>query len=98
MQKIVGNYNTCPFKRGDLEESSYYIKSGYGQKTVTEINTEVKKKFPKKTFSDIEATLKDQDIISYAYLAKTFQYPVKFTTNDNFQFKSSSVKSFRATS
>ena len=39
VQKIVSNYNTCPFKRDDLEESSYYIKSGYGQKTVTQINT-----------------------------------------------------------
>ncbi len=38
-QKIVDNYNNCPFKKGDLAESSYYIKSGYGQKTVTQINT-----------------------------------------------------------
>ena len=42
VQKIVENYNTCPFKKDDLSESDYYIKSGYGQKTVTAINKEVK--------------------------------------------------------
>jgi hypothetical protein len=35
VKKIVGNFNTCPFKRGDLSEEDFYIKSGYGQKTVT---------------------------------------------------------------
>jgi hypothetical protein len=39
VQKIVDNYNNCPLNRGDLDESSYYIKSGYGQKTVNQINT-----------------------------------------------------------
>jgi len=52
--KIEDNYNSCPFKKNDLSESDYYIKSGYGQKTVTQINSEVKNKFPNKTFSDID--------------------------------------------
>ncbi len=51
--KIVNNYNKSPFTKNALSEADYYIKSGYGQKTVTTINTEVKKKFPKRSFPDI---------------------------------------------
>lgn len=96
VNKIVTNFNKSPFKKDDLTEADYYIKSGYGQKTVTTINKEVKKKFPDRSFSDIEAKLNDKDIISYAYLAKAFQYPIKFTVSDNFSFKKSNIKGFRA--
>lgn len=59
VSKLVDNFNTCPFKRGDLSETDYYIKSGYGAKTVNQINTEVKKKFPARSFQDIEASLNE---------------------------------------
>ncbi len=52
-KKIVENYNKSPFTKNALSEADYYIKSGYGQKTVTTINTEVKKKFPERSFPDI---------------------------------------------
>ena len=96
MSKIVSNFNESPFTKEDLTEADYYIKSGYGQKTVTAINNEVKKKFPNRTFPDIDVSLDDKDIISYAYLAKSFQYPTKFTVVQDFSFKNSSVKGFRA--
>jgi len=56
----------------------------------------VKKKFPKRSFPDIDETLQDQDIISYAYLAKSFEYPIKFKVIDDFLFQNTSVKGFRA--
>lgn len=96
VNKIVDNFNQATFKKNDLSEADYYIKSGYGPKTVTQINTEVKKKFPSRTFPDIDVTLNDKDIISYAYLAKSFEYPTKFKVIDDFLFKNKSVKGFRA--
>lgn len=56
----------------------------------------MKKKFPERSFPDIDATLGDNDIISYAYLAKAFQYPVKFKVVEDYSFKNVSVKGFRA--
>ena len=38
----------------DLDEKSYYVKSGYGQETVDAINKESKLKFPAKSFSDLD--------------------------------------------
>lgn len=96
MSKVVSNFNESPFTKKALTEADYYIKSGYGQKTVTTINKEVKKKFPNRSFPDIDVSLNDKDIISYAYLAKSFQYPTKFTVVKDFTFKNSSVKGFRA--
>jgi len=96
VNKIVTNFNKSPFTKDALSEADYYIKSGYGQKTVTTINKEVKKKFPDRSFPPIDVSLNDKDIISYAYLAKAFQYPIKFTVNKNFSFKNTSVNGFRA--
>jgi hypothetical protein len=38
LQKIADNFHHSPFGKHDLAESSYYIKSGYGQQTVDQIN------------------------------------------------------------
>ena len=62
--------NNAPFSKSDLDEESYYIKSGYGQSTVDEINRESKKKFPSKNFGDLEMNLAPRDNISYAYFLK----------------------------
>lgn len=62
---------------------------------MTAINSEVKKKFPERSFPDIEANLGEQDIIAYAYLAKNFQYPMQFKVDENFRFKNFTVKGFR---
>jgi hypothetical protein len=66
--------NNPTFKKTDLDEASYYMKSGYGQKTVDAINTEVKTKFPSKTFADLDLKLSENDIIAYAYLFKQVEY------------------------
>jgi hypothetical protein len=46
------------------------VKAGFGQETVAKINTEAKKKFPQKSFSDLQMKLGPQDLIAYAYLFK----------------------------
>jgi hypothetical protein len=53
---------------------------------VDRINREVKAKFPKKSFDDITASLKEKDIISYAYLFKEFSYKTEFATNAYMNF------------
>lgn len=40
IQQIADNFNHSPFSTKDLEDSSYYVKSGYGQGTVETINKE----------------------------------------------------------
>lgn len=95
---MIENYNQSLFGKNDLSESDYYIKSGFGQNTVNTINSEVKQKFPNRTMPDLSFKLQDKDIVSYAYLAKSFQYPVKFDVKNNFLFKNSPVKGFRAAS
>lgn len=37
--KMTDNFNHSPFSTKDLSNDSYYVKSGYGQGTVTQINT-----------------------------------------------------------
>lgn len=44
--EIVSNFNQSPVNFGILSESSYYAKTGFGNKTVHLINQEVAKKFP----------------------------------------------------
>ena len=36
--KIVENFNHCPFKKSHLSRDCYYIKAGYGNKTINLIN------------------------------------------------------------
>lgn len=72
--QMVEALNNPIFTKNDLDEKSYYIKSGYGQKTVTVINKESRKKFPNKSFEDLSLKLSDTDIISYAYFLKETEY------------------------
>ncbi len=92
---MLDKFNNLSFSKTDLDEKSYYIKSGYGQKTIDEINHELKAAFPKKNFSDLKIGLKENDIISFAYLLKEVSYPAKFTKNE-FSFKEEKVKGFYA--
>ncbi len=77
--QMVEALNNPVFTKNDLDEKSYYIKSGYGQKTVRLINEESKRKFPRKSFDDLTLDLKDTDIISYAYFLKETEYETEFT-------------------
>ena len=76
--KLTDKLNNSIITKNILDEESYYIKSGYGQKTIDIINKESKEKFPKKSFKDLEITLEDKDIISYAYFFKEVEYKEPF--------------------
>lgn len=78
--------------------NSIYIKSGYGQETVDEINTEIKKKFPKKSFGDLNLNLGEMEMIVYAYLMKNieFETPFKKSKKQTFEFNGKKVQSFYA--
>ena len=93
--EMVSKLNDTPFSKGDLDEESYYVKSGYGQSTVDEINRESKKKFPSKSFGDLQMDLGPTDIISYAYFLKEVEYKTKFK-KDTVLFNEQKVKGFIA--
>ena len=93
--KMVEKLNDAPFSKNDLVEESYYVKSGYGQKTVDEINRESKKKFPSKSFDDLDMNLDLTDIISYAYFLKEVEYEIMFE-KDDVLFNGQKVRGFTA--
>jgi hypothetical protein len=76
--EMVDKLNRSPFRKKDLDKESYYIKSGFGQKTVELINAESSRKFPGKSFGDLELSLTPTDIIAYAYFLKKVEYVTKF--------------------
>lgn len=91
---FVKKFNNPPFSKKDLDETSYYIKSGYGQETVNEINRESRKKFPSKSFADLDINLRPKDIISYAYFLKEVKYKTKFS-KDDISFQEQKVEGFK---
>jgi hypothetical protein len=93
--QMVEKLNNPVFTKNDLDENSYYIKSGYGQKTVTIINKESRKKFPNKSFEDLDLQLAETDIISYAYFLKEVAYKNTFEKG-NTTFNDIKVKGFFA--
>lgn len=95
--KMVDNFNNATFTKNDLDEASYYIKSGYGQETVNTINKESRAKFPSKSFNDLNIKLRPIDIISYAYFLKQVEYLNQFK-EDFASFNEKLVKGFSANS
>ncbi|MDZ7798224.1 MAG: hypothetical protein U5L76_01250 [Patescibacteria group bacterium] len=93
--EMVSKLNDAPFSKSDLDEESYYVKSGYGQSTVDEINRESRKKFPSKSFGDLKMSLDPTDIISYAYFLKEVEYKTKFE-KDDLSFNGQKVAGFIA--
>ena len=47
--RISDNFNKTTFTAKDMSPSCYYVKAGYGNQTVQQINQEVSQKFPDKT-------------------------------------------------
>lgn len=94
-QEMVKKFNEASFNKDDLDEKSYYIKSGFGQKTVSLINKESKEKFPTKSFNDLKLELDPKDIISYAYFLKEVEYLNQFKEK-NVKFENADVKGFYA--
>jgi hypothetical protein len=91
----LNKMNNPVITKNDLDEPSYYIKSGFGQKTVDLINRESRKKFPNKSFSDLKEQLIDNDIIAYAYFLKKIKYLKRFA-KDDLDFNGTKVKGFKA--
>lgn len=89
----MNKLNNPVFTNKDMDEASYYIKSGYGQKTVTAINKECRAKFPKKSIDDLDIELGPRDIISYAYFLKEITYQKVFSPR-NIEFDSKVVEGF----
>ncbi|MDD4902630.1 MAG: hypothetical protein PHE24_05865 [Patescibacteria group bacterium] len=79
---MVDKFNNPAITKDDLDEASYYIKSGYGQETVDAINKESKAKFPDKSFGDLQIKLDPTGIISYAYFLKQVEYQTVFDKKD----------------
>ncbi len=90
---ITEKLNNPVFTKRDLDEASYYIKSGYGQKTVEMINRECREKFPSKSFKDLGMKLNETDIISYAYFLKEVKYENDFEKR-NMSFNKEKVEGF----
>lgn len=78
-ERIMHIFNAGYFTKKDLDEESYYVKSGFWAETVETINKESKEKFPEKSFSDIPTSqFWENDIISYAYFFKKLHYKEAF--------------------
>ncbi len=93
--RMADQLNEAPFTKNDLDEKSYYIKSGYGQKTVDVINKESREKFPDKSLDDLKLNLGPKDIIAYAYFLKKVEYVTPFKEND-VSFLNERVRGFYA--
>lgn len=91
--EMVEKLNNPSFSKNDLDENSYYIKSGFGQQTVTAINQESKVKFPTKSFGDLKINLDKTSFMSYAYFLKEVEYETKFDSKD-ILFNGQLVKGF----
>ena len=93
--ELAKKFNNSIVTKNILDEKSYYIKSGYGQKTVDLINKESKEKFPEKSFWPLNIWLGPNDIISYAYFYKKVEYKEPFNKK-NITFKWRHYKWFEA--
>lgn len=91
--EMANKFNNPIFSKNDLDEASYYIKSGYGQETLDAINKESKQKFPDKSFGNLNFQLFPKDIISYAYFLKKVEYIEQFSKT-KMTFNNENVKGF----
>ncbi len=92
---MLDKFNHPVITRKDLDEASYYVKSGFGPQTQDTINRESRKKFPDKSFDDLNYELEETDIISYAYFLKQVEYMNTFRKRD-ISFLRSMVQGFEA--
>lgn len=95
IQHMLYSLNNPVFTKDDMDEANYYIKSGYGQETVSLINEEVNEKFPTRSFDDLKLTLQPTDVIAYAYFLKEIEYEEEFV-KEEVDFDGSKVEGFYA--
>ncbi|MDD2230484.1 MAG: hypothetical protein PHY48_13855 [Candidatus Cloacimonetes bacterium] len=93
--EMLKKLNDPVFSKKDMDAASYYVKSGYGQKTLDTINKECRQQFPTKSIDDLQIQLSDRDIISYAYFLKEIEYQIAFSKQD-VRFNDELVKGFAA--
>jgi hypothetical protein len=60
---MVDKFNNSAFSKKGLDEASYYVKAGFGQETVDEINRSVDRKFPNRTMGTVNANIGPMDLI-----------------------------------
>lgn len=97
-ERIMHIFNAGYFTKKDLDEESYYVKSGFWAETVETINKESKEKFPEKSFSDIPTSqFWENDIISYAYFFKNLKYKEKFEESSFIFNSTDKIKSITPT-
>ena len=77
--RLADQFNRPVCSKADLDAASYYVKAGFGPRTLQAINRECRDKFPEKSFGDLNYDLGESDIISYAYFFKTVAYEKPFT-------------------
>lgn len=94
-QKMVEAFNHPVCTTADLDEPGYYVKAGFGPRTVEAVNRECRAKFPEKSFPDLKISLGDQDILSYAYFYKKVAYLQPFS-RCNLRFEGTEVAGFEA--
>lgn len=87
------NHPVCT--TADLDAPSYYVKAGFGPRTLEAINRESRAKFPDKSFPDLNSPLADGDIISYAYFYKKVAYEIPFSLKE-VSFSGRRVQGFEA--
>lgn len=93
--QMITKFNTASITKSDLDTGSYYVKSGFGQKTIRIINEEVNKKFPDKSFEKLPFGIESHDLVAYAYFLKKVAYMVQFEQSV-VSFENKQVKGFHA--
>ncbi len=91
---MLSKFNNPRFNKKDLDDFSYYIKSGFGAKTAKLINKDLKAKFPGKSFKILNEKVSTTDIIAYAYFQKQIVYATKFSTPKFVDFNNERVEGF----
>ena len=76
--KTINNLNNSAFTEKEVDSGSIYVKTGKGSETQTQINKEVKEKFPNYSFPPLDLPLGPDDLISFAYLFKQLTFATKF--------------------
>lgn len=92
---LVDQFNTSLFSKKDVDDQCYYVQSGYGQKTVNIINSEIKRKFPDASFGDLNMSIGSKDVIACAFFLKAVQYALEFNKGNVF-FNKKQVAGFKA--
>lgn len=92
-KEMLRKFNASKFSGKDLDSKSYYVKSGFGQGTVTAINQEVLEKFPKGKIPALQVQLEKTHFINYAVYRKDMKYWSHFSPM-TVKFQGKEVKGF----